>query len=56
MTDLPKVGMLGAGACEGRRGHGRREGGRVTVHTSAPLVRGVLDTGLPDGRHGRRTA
>ena len=41
--------MLGAGACQGRRGHGRREGGRVTVHTSAPLVRGVLDAGLPDG-------
>lgn len=43
MTDLPKVGMLGAGACKGRRDHGRREGGRVTVHTSAPLVRGVRD-------------
>ena len=60
MTDLPKVGMLGAGACEGRRDHGRREGGRVTVHTSAPLVGGVLDESLPadvraDARHDGRS-
>ena len=60
MTDLPKVGMLGAGACESRRDHGRREGGRVTVHMSAPLVGGVLDESLPadvraDARHDGRS-